>query len=311
MSMLARLAPLLLLAFALTACGSAYARPKAAVPATRVAYRTQWVDTHGIELAVPAAWKLNKGQCGTPMANTVLWNEDGQTACAARTPPGVSAVMFGGVIEPTKHATPETLGGVRVLRLPAFRGLAGRYVQLDLPRRGISVTVFSAHRALVRQILASMRTVRMNKDGCPTRPDPSFRLGSRPGSGQRFVPVGAIGLVGCSYDGRWLDVSSRVGSRAARQVAGVLSKAPYGFSRAPRGTIARSECASSWGTFSVAYFKYAHRPPVAVTAHLDGCAHLGASNGKWGVQMSYAWVPTFIDNVAWDGAVADKWGCGC
>jgi len=48
-----------------------------------------------------------------------------------------------------------------------------------------------------------------------------------------------------------------------------------------------------------------------VTAHLDGCTHLGASNGKWGVRMSYAWVPTFWDNVAYYGSVADVWGCGC
>jgi hypothetical protein len=306
----AKLAPLALLVVALTACGTAHARPKAIAPVTRVTYKTQEVGTHGIELAVPAAWKLNKGLCGTPTANTVLWNEDGITTCLIVRPRRVSAVLFGGgVIAPTKHATRETIGGVRVVRLSES---SGRDVVLDLPGRGISVTVLGPQRALVRQIVASLHAFRTDKNGCPSRtPSGGYRLGSRPRPSQRFIPSGATRLVGCYYQGRWLDVSSRVGSRSARRVARLMDNAPYGFSRAPRNTIAQSECAPSWGSFSVAHFEYANRPPVAVTVHPDGCTRLGASNGKWGVQMSHSWVPTWWRNVAYDGSIADVWGCGC
>ena len=128
---------------------------------------------------------------------------------------------------------------------------------------------------------------------------------------QVLLKCGATGLVGCYYEAGWLDRSNRVGSSAAQRVAKVLNHASWGSSPAPRGSIASSECAPSWNSFSIAYIKYAHKQPVAVTAHLDGCTHLGASNGKWGVRMSYAWVPTFWNNVAYYGSVADVWGCGC
>jgi hypothetical protein len=305
----------LVLALALSGCAAAHTTaPKLsrakAVHRTQSAtpWARQWVDTHGIAVAVPARWRLHQGQCGTPTENTVLWNNDGMTLCALPQRPGISAVEFWGILKRPagwyhRHTTPVTIDGAKALRWDA----SSRWVELIFPRRGITVRVFSPHRALVRQIVASVRMVDVNKKGCPTRPDSTYRLGSRPRSGQRFIPPGATRLVGCYYDGQWLDDSSSVGSHAARRVAKALNGAKYGFSRAPRGTIARSECAPSWHAFSVAYFKYAKRPPVAVTVHPDGCTRLGASNGRWGVQMSHAWVPTFWSNVAYNGAISDVW----
>ena len=313
----------LALVLALTACASAgisapKLSPVSATLPTKPAtpWARQWVDTHGIEVADPARWKLNSGHCGTPQANTVLWNNGIILDCLTSQPRGLSVVEFGGVLNrPTgwyrRHATRVFIDGAEAFRVNAGFVAGSREVQLIFHHRGITVSVMSPNRALRRQILASVRSVKVNTDGCPTRPQPSYRTGSRPRSGRRFPPSR-------SHRGRWLLLRSgmarpvnRAGSKAAQRVAKVLNHAAWGSSRAPGGSIASSECVPSWHSFSIAYFEYAHRKPVAVTAHLDGCRHLGASNGKWGVRMSYAWVPTFWDNVAYYGSVADRWGCGC
>ena len=310
----------LVLVLALTGCATArttapkLSPAKATQPATP--WARQWVDTHGIEVAVPAQWQLGRGLCGTPKADTVLWNNGAILACLTSQPPGLSVVEFSGVLNRPagwyrRHTTRVTIDGAEAFRWNAGVVAGSREVQLIFPLRGITVSVMSPHRALLRQMLASVRIVKVNSVGCPTRPHPSYRTGSRPSSARRFAPAGATGLVGCYYEAGWLDRSNRVGSSAAQRVAKVLNHASWGSSPAPRGSIASSECAPSWNSFSIAYIKYAHKQPVAVTAHLDGCTHLGASNGKWGVRMSHAWVPTFWTNVAYYGSVADVWGCGC
>ena len=292
--MTAKLAFFALLVVALSGCGSH-------------AYKTQPVDLHDIELEVPAAWKLGQGSCGTPTANTVLWNIGVMHLCQQLQPPNVSAVIFQAYppqADP-KYASEKTIGGVRVYRSTQSQG---RYVQLDLPGRGIGVTVFSPDATLVRQIVSSLHTARRDKNGCPTHsPTNGYRLGSRPKADERFIPPGAIKLIGCYYNGRWLDHSVRVGRDRAQQVTRVMNNAHYGLSGMPRGRIAGRWCRPSFGKFSVGHFEYANRPPVAVTVHPNGCARLGASNGTWAVRMSHAWVPTFWRNVTYDGSIANGW----
>lgn len=302
---------MLALALSLTACaGSRSAAPslsparahRAKPPATR------WVDTHGIEVAVPARWRLGRGMCGTPKANTVLWNEDLILACRTAQPPGLSVVEFGSTLPRPRgwyrrHTTPVTIDGARARRWIAGKVDGSHEVQLVFPLRGISVTVLSPDRSLLHRILASVRTVRVNGDGCPTRPSPDYRRGRRPGPSAPFVPRGAVRVVGCSYKGRWLDLSHRVGRREAARLTGALDAAPTGFSHAHRGSVLPSSCAPSWhGSLVVAHFEYAGgRAPIAVTAHLDGCVALGASNGRWAIRLRPAWVDRFVRDVHYAG----------
>lgn len=305
---------MLVLALSLTACAGTHSGAPQLSPA-RARHSgppaTQWVDTHGIEVAVPARWKLGRGMCGTPKANTVLWNEDAILDCLTRKPRGLSVVEFGGILRKprgwyARHATPVTIDGARAFRWSVGTLLGSREVQLVFPRRGISVTVFSPHRSLLRRILASVRAVRVNKDGCPTRPHPTYRLGSRPRRSQPFFPKGAVGMIGCSYHGKWLDRSTRIGPEDARRLARAFAAARYGFSRAPRGSYLPSICGSSWhGSFVVAQFEYTARAPVSVTAHLDGCSRLGASNGRWAVRMAPRWVFQLTRDAAYAGAFVD------
>jgi hypothetical protein len=268
----------------------------------------RWVDTHGIEVAVPREWHLGRGMCGTPRENTVLWNEDGVLECLIRQPPGLSVVEFGSILQRPhawyrRHTTRVTIDGALARRWRAGRVDGGREVQLVFPRRGISVTVLSPHRSLLRRILDSVRVVRTNERGCPTRPAPAYRRGSPPGASQPFIPKGAVRAIGCSYKGRWLDLSNRVGRRAAAALTRALDAAPYGFSHARRGSILSSDCLPSWhDSLIVARFEYASgRQPVTVTAHLDGCSRIGASNGRWGIRLRPAWVEHLISASSYAG----------
>jgi hypothetical protein len=270
------------------------------------------VDTHGIEVAVPARWPDNRQTCGTPETNTVLWLEDGVLQCLAlRQRRGLSVVEFGGVLARPpgwyrRHTTPVTIDGAKAHRWSVGMVRGSHEVQLVFPRRGIAVTVMSPTPALLRRILVSVRVVRVNEDGCPTRPAPAYRLGTRPSASRRFVPERPVGVVGCSYHGRWLDQSGSLGRRAAARLARALDAAPYGFSRAPRGSFLSSICLPSWrASVIVARFEYAGRRPVSVTAHVEGCTGLGASNRRWAVRIAPRWVFRLVRDARYAGDFVD------
>ena len=290
---------MLALTLALTACASSHA---ALSP-------MRWIDTHGITVAVPASWRLGDGICGTPKANTVLWNENAIAACATNQPPGLSVVEFSGSLRMLRgyrrHTTPVTIGGVHARRWDVGTVMGSHEVRLDFARRNLSVTVLSPDRALLRRILASIRPIRVDLNGCPTHPAGVYTHGTRRAASKLFVPSGARRLVGCSYQGRWLDHSNLVGPRGARHLARALDAAPYGFSPAP-GHILPSDCGSTWrGSSIVARFEYVGRPAVSVTAHLIGCTRLGASNGRWGVRPRPWWVGLLTKDASYAGALID------
>lgn len=306
----------LALTLALTACAgarSAEHSPAFAVRARGSAVR--YVDTHGIEVAVPATWRLGDGMCGTPKADTVLWNEDGIPACLTNQPPGLSVVEFSGSLRRLRgyrrETTPVTVDGVQARRWDAGTVMGSHEVRLDFARRNLSVTVLSPDPSLLRRILASIRPIRADLNGCPTHPAGSYVRRSRQSASVPFVPAGARRLVGCSYQGRWLDHSNLVGPGAARHLARALDAAPSGFSHAPRHTILPSICGSTWrGSSMTARFEYVSRRPVTVTAHLEGCGRLGASNGRWGIRIRPWWVGLFTRDARYYGAMVDPHSVG-
>lgn len=301
----------LALTLALTACAGAHS----AAPGPGFAVRSgapalRYVDTHGIEVAVPAAWRLGAGMCGTPKANTVLWNTDAIPACLTNQPRGLSVVEFGGSLRRLhgyRHdTTPVTIDGVHARRWDAGTVMGSHEVRLDFEARNLSVTVLSPDRSLLRRILASVRVIRVDLNGCPTHPVGLYRRGSRRSVSKAFVPAGARRVVGCSYQGPWLDHSNLVGPGAARHLARALDAAPFGFSHAPARTILRSICGSTWrGSSMTARFEYVARRPVTVTAHLEGCGRLGASNGRWGIRMKPWWVGLLTKDASYFGAMID------
>jgi hypothetical protein len=271
------------------------------------------VDTLGIEVAVPAAWRLGRGMCGTPKENTVLWNEDAITACLTPQPQGLSVVEFWSVLRRPhirawyrRNTTPVVIDGAAARRWDAGLVSGSHEVELIFPRRNITVAVLSPDRSLLRRILTSIHVLRMDRNGCPTRPAAVYRKGSQPSNSLPFVPTGATRMVGCSYQGRWLDHSNIVGPGASLRLARAFNAAPYGFSLAPSGTFLPSTCSPTWrGSFIVGRFEYVTHRPVSVTAHLEGCTRLGASNGRWGVRLRPRWVELLTRDARYFGAMVD------
>jgi hypothetical protein len=312
----------LLLALSLTACGGGHSAAPAAAPAVSPlaaqsgARSVRYVDTHGIEVAVPASWRLGDGICGTPQANTVLWNEDGINLCLTGQPKGLNAVEFWGILRRPhprawyqRHTARVMIAGASARRWDAGVVSGSHEVELIFPRRNITVAVLSPEPSLLRRILASVRVVRVDRNGCPTRPGGVYRHGSWQSAPKPFVPAGARRVVGCSYQGDWLDHSNLVGPRAASHLARALDAAPFGFDHA--NTILPSVCGSTWrGSSIVARFEYVARQPVSVTAHLIGCARLGASNGRWGVRMRPRWVGLLTKDAHYSGAMVDLHNVG-
>ncbi len=258
---------------------------------------------------MPAAWKLGRGTCGTPQANTVLWNEDGTLDCLTRQPLGLSVVEFNGYLHQRlgwyrRHTTPVAIDGVDARRWNAGKVRGSHEVDLAFPRRRITVAVLSPSRMLLKQILASVRIVSVDQNGCPTHPTPLFRRGSLRRASEPFVPGGAVGLIGCSYQGGWLDQSNRLGRRAAARLTRTLDEAPFGFSHPPHHTILKSTCGPTWrGSLIVVHLRYAGaRPSRPVAAHLIGCSHLGASNGRSGVMLRRPWVNQITRDARYFGA---------
>jgi hypothetical protein len=299
-------------ALALTACAGAHSAAPVVSPAAVQSGTpaVRYVDAHGVEVAVPAAWRLGRGICGTPQENTVLWNEDSINLCLTGQPQGLSVVEFWNASRKPhgwykRHTTPVTIDGASARRWDEGTLRGSHEVELIFPHRDITVTVLSPDRSLLRRILASVRVVRVDLNGCPTRPAGVYTRGSGRSLPKPFVRLDARRLVGCSYEGRWLDHSNLVGPTAARHLARALDAAPFGFSSAP-GHILPSACGSTWrGSSIVARFEYVGRPSVSVTAHLIGCKGLGASNGRWGVRPRPWWVGLLTGDARYAGALID------
>ena len=114
----------LALAPALAACAGAHSvAPRLSAAKPRPG--TQWVGTHGIEVAVPAGWQLGRGICGTPKEDTVLWNEDPILACRTEQPPGLSVVdgLAGAAVSAAVALGLVWLVGAVALQTPGARAL--------------------------------------------------------------------------------------------------------------------------------------------------------------------------------------------
>lgn len=127
----------------------------------------QAVTVHGVEVFVPATWKINKTRCGTPTEDTVIFDDGSAiTSCAVRQPPGLTVVRldsadgYPGRLRSAVATQPVTVDGHSGRRgsgTPA--GTHTRLAVLVLPDSNMVVSVESPDPAVARRILDSTRVV--------------------------------------------------------------------------------------------------------------------------------------------------------
>ncbi len=245
---------------------------------------------------MPEPGSSHRGWCGTPQANTVLWNEDGTQLCLPSQPLGLSVVEFNGYLrEPPgwyrRHTTPVTIDGVHARRWNSGTVQREPRSAAHLLQTAASPsTVLSPEPGAAQQILASVRIVSVDQHGCPTHPTPLFRRGSRRRASSR------------SCRG---EPSASSGART--RAAGSTSRTAWG-ARPQSASPARSTQAP----FGFSHRTAPHHPQVDLRPDLAGIAHrrppsvrgrttvqarcrpphrllqLGASNGRSGVHAPAA-----------------------
>ncbi len=250
----------------------------------------QLVSSGGLQISVPRGWQLDDQTCGTPQADTVLF-EDGDAAvasCATREPPRLTVVSFqemsylreigwGKVVK-----RPVKLGGKWVVEgwLPASRQSA-RLLVLKAPGIPTVLTIQSPEARSAEHLMATVRLVDSDSNGCVSRvlrlepPAPA----ARPGSAGALVPGHPSTASICAYSKGWLFTSTREPQGALGSLVGVINGLPQGSDElANRGQLRKaSNCTPEAEDFFVVRFSYQSGPPDLVYVHPNGCAPLPAS----------------------------------
>lgn len=133
---------------------------------------TRLVGMGPVAVAVPDSWGTNNARCGTPLADTVVFETTGTRDCLVP-PRDVSSVHFGriGMWEPRRWeqnaTTTMDLGGVEITRSdigpydegpgePAYDFAVG---VVTVPGHDVAMWVVSTDRELIRRILDSIRDI--------------------------------------------------------------------------------------------------------------------------------------------------------
>lgn len=118
----------------------------------------QNVSYRGLTVTVPAAWPLNAVQCGTPVQNTV-WFEDGPIAsCSVYPHPQVTVVTFSPVpATQPPQGQPTSIDGVRAWTTTTSSRAHGTTIDVVVPSLQVSVAFTSPSSAMAHALRATLQ----------------------------------------------------------------------------------------------------------------------------------------------------------
>jgi hypothetical protein len=250
-------------------------RPVAAPPGG------QWVSVHGLEVTVPASWKLEDTQCGMPVASTVVVLDGGLVPdcfVQVKNRGRLTVVQIGGYgyQRTTVRALPlhpSSIDGTHALIGAVTSSYDPPGTLVYVPKVDAVVEVTGPDPALRRQILDSVRVVRTDSVGCPTRVAAVHAAGSPLTSGAgRLVPGTPVAATVCNYRQDWVDTSRALGPAETARLARVLDALPH------RAVTVSQRCVLPYNG-SVVHFAYREAPGVDVTVQPGDCPSFAASNG--------------------------------
>lgn len=206
----------------------------------------QYVSFHGIEVAVPATWRLYAERCGTATTDTVLL-AGVHTDCRPNISEAQLTVVRLATIDVEDPATlkvassPEVVGEQHLLL--GHRDLPdGRQQTVALfPSVNVVEEIASPRTSVARSILDSTRAVSVDHAGCASRRG-ATSLGDHHGL-REAVSTPTVRMAVCSYVDGWLYASSaRPSSSASTALTQILSGLPAGYTSAPGFTEGSPGC---------------------------------------------------------------------
>jgi hypothetical protein len=278
---------------------------------------TQPVSYHGVEIFVPAAWKINDERCGTPEANTVLVSRSNNGLCSDGGPTGLTVVRIApattdpGTIVSDIAALATT--ATTVDGQPARRGsgvLAYAHTLqhvLVLPGPNVFVSVESPNAKAAATILDSVRITPIDLNGCVDRVTTLVAtLSSRPDATAALVPGRPIRATVCSYsDFRVIDSEPVPAARLSTLIS-TFNGLPVGLSYPGTGFGGSpAVCAEDLRNGFIVHFSYTAGSQLDVYVHIGDCTTLSASNGARTTKINAPLVNTLLDLVGYIDGFAD------
>ena len=276
----------------LTACGSAQGEdPTTAAPTdlpevpdrSPPAAGWRWESSHGLELAVPASWKINDTDCNQTDAPSIVRAQGATDACLTPEPTSKEIVeIFGGeAVEGVQLPKDLEPYDVSLDDEPAERGEGktddGRFAGwLRVPRLNVVVEARVHEQGTLTRVLDSARVVDVDHNGCATARED---IHAKPPATQTLVPIETRALSVCYFGGSdVLLASSWLESDAAAQLVTKLNEAGPGANPdVPESQCARTEDVPPVDAMLIAQ---GTQDPAIVEVSFAGCTNRGLRNGR-------------------------------
>lgn len=251
----------------------------------------QLIGFHGIEITVPASWKLNDARCGTPVADTVLRDEGGVLTCLAPRPAGISSIELLTTSKAWEAAMTHVVTVTNAHGVSLRRGrMPGRPVVVLVPATGVLAFVDTPSPTLTDRLINSIEVTTTDSTGCKMREfqlRPPFAESALRGPYQRYViEPGPATIAICHYEDNWLVSSLVVSGSAAARIVAAANTAPNGYVHAPPQKGVFNPCTAPLrmggerGTGFILWARYANGYWRQLWFHMGSCGALGITNGQ-------------------------------
>lgn len=239
------------------------------------------VSWHGVQVFVPAGWKLYDLRCHEPQSSTVVvpgFRND----CGSSYVPGLTVVEF--------HAGSDPAPGSRSVEVSGQRGHRGTEpleeepgvrAVLALPDLDVTVSVRSTEEAIAQAMLDTVQVVDEDVNGCLTRlagtapPEPDV-----PGAAERVIPGTPTRVSLCEYGDLRLEHSGTLNPQEVQALQEVLDAAPEGTSPSRSGSsVSPDLCPEYDRAPMVIQAEYADGSRLQVFTRLNSCTGPDPDNG--------------------------------
>jgi hypothetical protein len=257
------------------------------------------VGFHGLQIAVPAKWRLEDQRCGAAEADTVLYPDLVTDLCYTISPPNITVVTFFelntairlGWGKAAFHTVADHGHMVSVGWLAPTRLWPRRLLVLFARQMGAAVAVLSPSQTMAQHLVASVRIVKVDATGCPSEQLVLHPTGpsALPGGAKELVPGSPTRVALCRYEDFWLAESAHATGHALLRLVTILNSLKAGTSHLPSDFHEPpSLCTQDAERAFLLRFSYSNGSVEPVFVHISGCGVLSATNESRGGQIDSA-----------------------